>query len=148
MNNGVCKTCSDTPGKLKFQLINSLITHSFVEADNLWRRETTLHTYSRFAQNLNSFKQKAFLQWFFSLLVFLSNWCWYTVLHFLFLAHQHHIKYQHLLKKKYVCPHPSCGRLFRLQKQLLRHAKHHTGTHAAHTQYMHRDRFLSDYFLL
>uniref|UniRef100_A0A4W6BQX5 E3 ubiquitin-protein ligase ZFP91 n=1 Tax=Lates calcarifer TaxID=8187 RepID=A0A4W6BQX5_LATCA len=40
---------------------------------------------------------------------------------------QHHIKYQHLLKKKYVCPHPSCGRLFRLQKQLLRHAKHHTG---------------------
>ncbi|KFV52196.1 E3 ubiquitin-protein ligase ZFP91, partial [Gavia stellata] len=30
---------------------------------------------------------------------------------------QHHIKYQHLLKKKYVC---------RLQKQLLRHAKHHT----------------------
>lgn len=39
---------------------------------------------------------------------------------------QHHIKYQHLLKKKYVCPHPSCGRLFRLQKQLLRHAKHHT----------------------
>ncbi|NWU72110.1 ZFP91 ligase, partial [Pterocles burchelli] len=41
---------------------------------------------------------------------------------------QHHIKYQHLLKKKYVCPHPSCGRLFRLQKQLLRHAKHHTGT--------------------
>lgn len=42
-------------------------------------------------------------------------------------AHQHHIKYQHLLKKKYVCPYPSCGRLFRLQKQLLRHAKHHTG---------------------
>ncbi|XP_010219709.1 PREDICTED: LOW QUALITY PROTEIN: E3 ubiquitin-protein ligase ZFP91-like [Tinamus guttatus] len=41
---------------------------------------------------------------------------------------QHHIKYQHLLKKKYVCPHPSCGRLFRLQKQLLRHAKHHTDT--------------------
>ncbi|KAG8006138.1 E3 ubiquitin-protein ligase ZFP91 [Nibea albiflora] len=40
---------------------------------------------------------------------------------------QHHIKYQHLLKKKYVCDHPSCGRLFRLQKQLLRHAKHHTG---------------------
>lgn len=40
---------------------------------------------------------------------------------------QHHIKYQHLMKKKYVCPHPSCGRLFRLQKQLLRHAKHHTG---------------------
>ncbi|XP_031154191.1 E3 ubiquitin-protein ligase ZFP91-like isoform X2 [Sander lucioperca] len=39
---------------------------------------------------------------------------------------QHHIKYQHLLKKKYVCDHPSCGRLFRLQKQLLRHAKHHT----------------------
>ncbi|CDQ83516.1 unnamed protein product [Oncorhynchus mykiss] len=39
---------------------------------------------------------------------------------------QHHIKYQHLLKKKFVCPHPSCGRLFRLQKQLLRHAKHHT----------------------
>ncbi|KPP60586.1 hypothetical protein Z043_121397 [Scleropages formosus] len=39
---------------------------------------------------------------------------------------RHHIKYQHLLKKKYVCPHPSCGRLFRLQKQLLRHAKHHT----------------------
>uniref|UniRef100_A0A667YA41 E3 ubiquitin-protein ligase ZFP91 n=2 Tax=Myripristis murdjan TaxID=586833 RepID=A0A667YA41_9TELE len=39
---------------------------------------------------------------------------------------QHHIKYQHLLKKKYVCSHPSCGRLFRLQKQLLRHAKHHT----------------------
>ncbi|XP_067380423.1 E3 ubiquitin-protein ligase ZFP91-like isoform X3 [Channa argus] len=39
---------------------------------------------------------------------------------------QHHIKYQHLLKKKYVCEHPSCGRLFRLQKQLLRHAKHHT----------------------
>lgn len=39
---------------------------------------------------------------------------------------QHHIKYQHMLKKKYVCPHPSCGRLFRLQKQLLRHAKHHT----------------------
>ncbi|XP_058241816.1 E3 ubiquitin-protein ligase ZFP91-like [Hemibagrus wyckioides] len=39
---------------------------------------------------------------------------------------QHHIKYQHLMKKKYVCPHPSCGRLFRLQKQLLRHAKHHT----------------------
>ncbi|KAL4641486.1 hypothetical protein GN956_G10285 [Arapaima gigas] len=39
---------------------------------------------------------------------------------------QHHIKYQHLLMKKYVCPHPSCGRLFRLQKQLLRHAKHHT----------------------
>ncbi|KAM8900242.1 uncharacterized protein AB9W97_010272 isoform 2-T4 [Spinachia spinachia] len=39
---------------------------------------------------------------------------------------QHHIKYQHLLKKKYVCNHPSCGRLFRLQKQLLRHAKHHT----------------------
>ncbi|XP_061840404.1 uncharacterized protein zfp91 isoform X2 [Nerophis lumbriciformis] len=39
---------------------------------------------------------------------------------------QHHIKYQHLLKKKYVCPHPNCGRLFRLQKQLLRHAKHHT----------------------
>ncbi|XP_077461776.1 uncharacterized protein zfp91 [Stigmatopora argus] len=39
---------------------------------------------------------------------------------------QHHIKYQHLLKKKYVCPHPTCGRLFRLQKQLLRHAKHHT----------------------
>ncbi|XP_063814550.1 E3 ubiquitin-protein ligase ZFP91 isoform X3 [Pseudophryne corroboree] len=39
---------------------------------------------------------------------------------------QHHIKYQHLLKKKYVCPHPSCGRLFRLQKQLMRHAKHHT----------------------
>lgn len=39
---------------------------------------------------------------------------------------QHHIKYQHLLKKKYVCPYPSCGRLFRLQKQLLRHAKHHT----------------------
>lgn len=31
------------------------------------------------------------------------------------------------MKKKYVCPHPSCGRLFRLQKQLLRHAKHHTG---------------------
>lgn len=45
---------------------------------------------------------------------------------FAFLS-QHHIKYQHLLKKKYVCPHPSCGRLFRLQKQLLRHAKHHTG---------------------
>ena len=44
------------------------------------------------------------------------------------LSSQHHIKYQHLLKKKYVCPHPSCGRLFRLQKQLLRHAKHHTGT--------------------
>lgn len=43
------------------------------------------------------------------------------------LQNQHHIKYQHLLKKKYVCPHPSCGRLFRLQKQLLRHAKHHTG---------------------
>ncbi|XP_069579903.1 E3 ubiquitin-protein ligase ZFP91-like [Brachyistius frenatus] len=39
---------------------------------------------------------------------------------------QHHIKYQHQLKKKYVCDHPSCGRLFRLQKQLLRHAKHHT----------------------
>ncbi|XP_051993775.1 E3 ubiquitin-protein ligase ZFP91-like isoform X1 [Xyrauchen texanus] len=39
---------------------------------------------------------------------------------------QHHIKYQHLMKKKYVCPYPSCGRLFRLQKQLLRHAKHHT----------------------
>ncbi|XP_065806417.1 E3 ubiquitin-protein ligase ZFP91-like [Labrus bergylta] len=39
---------------------------------------------------------------------------------------QHHIKYQHLLKKKYMCDHPSCGRLFRLQKQLLRHAKHHT----------------------
>lgn len=39
---------------------------------------------------------------------------------------QHHIKYQHMLKKKYVCDHPSCGRLFRLQKQLLRHAKHHT----------------------
>ncbi|XP_056156389.1 E3 ubiquitin-protein ligase ZFP91-like [Lampris incognitus] len=39
---------------------------------------------------------------------------------------QHHIKYQHLLKKKYACNHPSCGRLFRLQKQLLRHAKHHT----------------------
>ncbi|XP_069836910.1 E3 ubiquitin-protein ligase ZFP91 [Dendropsophus ebraccatus] len=39
---------------------------------------------------------------------------------------QHHIKYQHLLMKKYVCPHPSCGRLFRLQKQLMRHAKHHT----------------------
>ncbi|XP_040293951.1 E3 ubiquitin-protein ligase ZFP91 isoform X2 [Bufo bufo] len=39
---------------------------------------------------------------------------------------QHHIKYQHLLKKKYVCPQPSCGRLFRLQKQLMRHAKHHT----------------------
>lgn len=39
---------------------------------------------------------------------------------------QHHIKYQHQMKKKYVCPHPSCGRLFRLQKQLLRHAKHHT----------------------
>ncbi|EHB18018.1 Zinc finger protein 91-like protein [Heterocephalus glaber] len=39
---------------------------------------------------------------------------------------QHHIKYQHLLKKKYVCPHPSCGRLFRLQKQLLRHAKRPT----------------------
>uniref|UniRef100_A0A672G120 E3 ubiquitin-protein ligase ZFP91 n=1 Tax=Salarias fasciatus TaxID=181472 RepID=A0A672G120_SALFA len=39
---------------------------------------------------------------------------------------QHHIKYQHLLKKRYVCDHPSCGRLFRLQKQLLRHAKHHT----------------------
>ncbi|XP_029382222.1 E3 ubiquitin-protein ligase ZFP91-like [Echeneis naucrates] len=39
---------------------------------------------------------------------------------------QHHIKYQHLLKKNYVCDHPSCGRLFRLQKQLLRHAKHHT----------------------
>ncbi|XP_077102707.1 uncharacterized protein zfp91 isoform X3 [Siphateles boraxobius] len=39
---------------------------------------------------------------------------------------QHHIKYQHMMKKKYVCPHPSCGRLFRLQKQLLRHAKHHT----------------------
>nr|XP_021326902.1 E3 ubiquitin-protein ligase ZFP91 isoform X5 [Danio rerio] len=39
---------------------------------------------------------------------------------------QHHIKYQHLMKKKYVCPHPTCGRLFRLQKQLLRHAKHHT----------------------
>lgn len=48
------------------------------------------------------------------------------------LAPQHHIKYQHLLKKKYVCPHPSCGRLFRLQKQLLRHAKHHTGTSASH----------------
>lgn len=48
---------------------------------------------------------------------------------FFFFAHQHHIKYQHLLKKKYVCPHPSCGRLFRLQKQLLRHAKHHTGTY-------------------
>lgn len=32
-----------------------------------------------------------------------------------------------MLKKKYVCDHPSCGRLFRLQKQLLRHAKHHTG---------------------
>lgn len=31
-----------------------------------------------------------------------------------------------MLKKKYVCDHPSCGRLFRLQKQLLRHAKHHT----------------------
>ncbi|XP_034532172.1 LOW QUALITY PROTEIN: E3 ubiquitin-protein ligase ZFP91-like [Notolabrus celidotus] len=39
---------------------------------------------------------------------------------------QHHIKYQHMLKKKYVCDHPACGRLFRLQKQLLRHAKHHT----------------------
>ncbi|XP_054634409.1 E3 ubiquitin-protein ligase ZFP91-like [Dunckerocampus dactyliophorus] len=39
---------------------------------------------------------------------------------------KHHIKYQHLLKKKYVCPHPNCGTLFRLQKQLLRHAKHHT----------------------
>ncbi|XP_030018570.1 E3 ubiquitin-protein ligase ZFP91-like isoform X2 [Sphaeramia orbicularis] len=39
---------------------------------------------------------------------------------------QHHIKYQHMLKKEYVCDHPSCGRLFRLQKQLLRHAKHHT----------------------
>ncbi|XP_041635465.1 E3 ubiquitin-protein ligase ZFP91-like isoform X2 [Cheilinus undulatus] len=39
---------------------------------------------------------------------------------------QHHIKYQHLLKKKYMCDFPSCGRLFRLQKQLLRHAKHHT----------------------
>lgn len=51
----------------------------------------------------------------------------HTALHFLCLIHQHHIKYQHLLKKKYVCPHPSCGRLFRLQKQLLRHAKHHTG---------------------
>lgn len=47
---------------------------------------------------------------------------------FISLLLQHHIKYQHLLKKKYVCPHPSCGRLFRLQKQLLRHAKHHTGT--------------------
>lgn len=39
---------------------------------------------------------------------------------------QHHIKYQHLLKKKFVCDYPSCGRLFRLQKQLMRHAKHHT----------------------
>ncbi|CAJ1086263.1 LOW QUALITY PROTEIN: E3 ubiquitin-protein ligase ZFP91-like [Xyrichtys novacula] len=39
---------------------------------------------------------------------------------------QHHIKYQHMLKKKYICDHPTCGRLFRLQKQLLRHAKHHT----------------------
>lgn len=39
---------------------------------------------------------------------------------------QHHMKYQHLLKKKFVCDHPSCGRLFRLQKQLLRHAKHHS----------------------
>lgn len=53
---------------------------------------------------------------------------------------QHHIKYQHLLKKKFVCPHPSCGRLFRLQKQLLRHAKHHTGKHTerstdTHTEY-------------
>lgn len=55
------------------------------------------------------------------------------ILFCIFFAHQHHIKYQHLLKKKYVCPHPSCGRLFRLQKQLLRHAKHHTGTHTAHT---------------
>uniref|UniRef100_H2ZVB4 ZFP91 zinc finger protein, atypical E3 ubiquitin ligase n=1 Tax=Latimeria chalumnae TaxID=7897 RepID=H2ZVB4_LATCH len=45
---------------------------------------------------------------------------------------QHHIKYQHLLKKKYVCPHPSCGRLFRLQKQLLRHAKHHTAHRSEH----------------
>ncbi|KAF3822096.1 hypothetical protein GH733_007470 [Mirounga leonina] len=42
------------------------------------------------------------------------------------LAHPRYLQYQHLLKKKYVCPHPSCGRLFRLQKQLLRHAKHHT----------------------
>lgn len=57
---------------------------------------------------------------FLEALIFLS-------LHFILLF-QHHIKYQHLLKKKYVCPHPSCGRLFRLQKQLLRHAKHHTGT--------------------
>ncbi|XP_072354248.1 uncharacterized protein zfp91 isoform X4 [Scyliorhinus torazame] len=39
---------------------------------------------------------------------------------------QHHMRYQHMLKKKYVCPHPSCGRLFRLQKQLLRHTKHHS----------------------
>lgn len=51
-----------------------------------------------------------------------------TVCKLLLFSFQHHIKYQHLLKKKYVCPHPSCGRLFRLQKQLLRHAKHHTGT--------------------
>ncbi|XP_061840405.1 E3 ubiquitin-protein ligase ZFP91-like [Nerophis lumbriciformis] len=39
---------------------------------------------------------------------------------------KHHIKYQHLLKKKYVCPHPYCGTLFRLQRQLFRHAKQHT----------------------
>lgn len=57
---------------------------------------------------------------------------------FSFFAHQHHIKYQHLLKKKYVCPHPSCGRLFRLQKQLLRHAKHHTGEHTGHALNMNQ----------
>ena len=51
---------------------------------------------------------------------------------------QHHIKYQHLLKKKYVCPHPTCGRLFRLQKQLLRHAKHHTGAQYKHTGAQHQ----------
>ena len=73
----------------------------------------------------------------FILLAIPSNWCWHTVLHNLCFPCQHHIKYQHLLKKKYVCPHPSCGRLFRLQKQLLRHAKHHTGTCAAQTENRH-----------
>lgn len=58
---------------------------------------------------------------------------------------QHHIKYQHLLKKKFVCPHPSCGRLFRLQKQLLRHAKHHTGKHTHTRRDPHSDTLNANY---
>nr|XP_033776051.1 LOW QUALITY PROTEIN: E3 ubiquitin-protein ligase ZFP91 [Geotrypetes seraphini] len=45
------------------------------------------------------------------------------------LAHPRYLQHQSIStssEEKYVCPHPSCGRLFRLQKQLLRHAKHHT----------------------